>query len=133
MPMLPLIALSVFAAAAHAAPSPEVQFVGNAARICLNTRADPATVMGLAAREGWTTIDPASTPDYPPRYIIDGRTFTRTHAWTLQRAGKTYWVGLFDVPDRPAIRDCAFMGWDVDFEGVNAIIRGKNPAPEGAA
>ena len=130
--MLPLLALSGLFAPAVATPTPAGQFVGHAARICLVTRADPAAVRQMAQKERWTSVDPASLPGYPPQYIAGGRVFTRTHAWKLERGGTAYWVGLFDLADEPTVRDCSFMGWDLDFEAVNAVFLGKNPPPKGA-
>jgi hypothetical protein len=99
--------------------------VGLAYRTCVNSRADPAEVRRDAEARGWTAIDPASAPGESPQYILDGKVYTRTHAWQLQLRGKTYWVSQFDVPGQAAVRECSVMARDLDFEAVDAVFLGR--------
>ena len=123
----PLSLLGFVSAAAADAPA-SAQFAAEAVRICVETRADPAAVRQLAQAEGWTVADPATVPGKSSIVLEgkkkkDNRTFNRNHSWTVQKGGATYSVGLFDFPDEPRVRQCDLIGWDLDFEAVDAAFR----------
>lgn len=123
----PLSLLGLLSAAAADTPA-SAQFAAEAVRICVETRADPAAVRQLAEAEGWAVADPATAPAKSSIVLgakkkKDDRTFTRNRAWTLQRGGSTFTVGLFDFPDEPRVRQCQLAGWDLDFAAVDAALR----------
>jgi hypothetical protein len=125
--MSPLSLVGLLAAAAPDAPV-SAQFAAEAVRICVETRADPAAVRQLAEAEGWMVADPATAPGKSSIVLgakkkKDDRTFTRNRAWTLQKGGSTFTVGLFDFPDEPRVRQCQLAGWDLDFAAVDSALR----------
>lgn len=104
-------------------------FAREALRICVDTAADPAAIRALAAREGWTAVDPLSLPA-KNRVRVQTRkngpeqVFERTAAWTATKDGVVLSIGLFDVPQLPtAGRQCELMAWDIDPKPIEDSLR----------
>ena len=122
-----LVAALAGSPAAAQAAEPAVAFAREAARICLDTRADPAAVKGLAAAEGWTVADPKRLA-VDTRLVVEGkrkkdrREVLRTHAWTFDAAGTAMTVGLIDSPDTPQVRQCELIAWDLGHDAVTAAF-----------
>ncbi|MBU0774484.1 MAG: hypothetical protein KKA44_15540 [Alphaproteobacteria bacterium] len=113
--------------------SASARFAAEAKRICVNLRADPAAVKRLAEAEGWSVEDPAAAPGKSPTYIFNGKAYTRTNVWSIPHGPATYWVGLFDIPGQPAVRDCSLIAWDLDFDAVDSAVRGGKSTPNGTS
>ena len=133
----PLTLLGLLSAAA-AESSASDRFAAEAVRICVETRADPAAVRALAAAEGWTALDPATVPSKSSITLEgkkkkDNRTFNRNQAWTIEKAGVAMTVGLFDFPEAPNVRQCDLLGWDLDFDSVDAAFRADSRFSGGSA
>lgn len=128
--LAPAFALAVVGATAAAAEgvSRDARFAAEAVRICIDTSAQPAAVRELAASGQWAVRDPAALP-IQTRMVLaakrkkDRRTFTRTHAWTLEKDGLEMTVGLFDIPDQPKLKQCELVAWDLDHAAVDAAFK----------
>lgn len=120
----------VLAAPANAQPESEKSalFAAEALRICVDTAAAAAPVRQLAAAEKWTAIDPASAP-VKSKFTLGGkkrsqdRAFQRAGAWTFEKNGLVFTVGLFDEPGEPRVRQCELMAWDLDFAAVERGLK----------
>ena len=114
-------------------PTASARFAAEAKRICIRLRADPAAVKRLAEAEGWSVEEPALAPGKSPTYIFADKAYTRTNVWSIPNGAATYWVGLFDIPGQPAVRDCSLIAWDLNFDAVDSAFRSGKSAPDGAS
>ena len=120
----------VLAAAAVAQPEPDksARFASEAVRICVDTRAAAAPVRQLAASEGWTKIDAKSLPYESKVTMGDHKlrrnvTYHPANAWTVDKDGLALIVLVYDIAERPKVKHCEIMAWDLDSEAVGRALK----------
>ncbi|HEX6375175.1 MAG TPA: hypothetical protein VFZ91_05600 [Allosphingosinicella sp.] len=114
---------------ASAAPAdPSARFAAEALRICIDTRAAAASVRQLAAAERWTPIDSKSLPGESSITMGDQKlrrnvTYYPSDVWTFDRDGLALTVLVYDIPDRPKVKHCEVMAWDLDSAAVDRALK----------
>lgn len=118
---------------AAAVPAPAQLFVGAVSLFCLTTGAVPATIRSRVEEFKGVPVSPAQLPQQSPTYLVEGKAYTLTDAWRLERGGLTFWVATVDVPDLPGLRHCEVMAWDLNTDDVDAVFRGHRRAADDPA
>ena len=128
------VLLAVFAAlaAAWAAPASaqdaSARFAAEALRICIDTRASAVEVRRLAAAEQWTVSDVVSLPFENSITMGDQKlrrnvTYYPSNVWTFDKGGLGLIVLVYDIPERPKVRHCEVMAWNLDQEAVHRALK----------
>jgi hypothetical protein len=129
-----LFAIFLLAFAAQPTPPPapaqdrSARFAAEALRICIDTRAAAATVRRLASAEGWTRTDSKSLPGESSITMGDQKlrrnvTYYPSDVWTVGTDGLGLTVLVYDIGDRPKVKQCEVMAWDLDSEAVDRALK----------
>jgi hypothetical protein len=136
--------LPVLAFAAQAAPpavpgqDPSDRFAAEAVRICVDTKAAAAPVRQLAAAEGWTKADAKALPYESSLTVGDQKlrrnvTFHPSDVWTVDKGGLGLIVAVYDIAERPKLKQCELFAWDLDSTAVQGALKSDRRVKAGFA
>jgi hypothetical protein len=120
----------VLTAPARAQPETDnsARFAAEAVRICVDTRAAAAPVRQLAAAQGWAKAESKDLPYESSLTVGDQKlhrnvTFHPSDIWIADKDGLALIVAVYDIAERPKLKQCEVMAWDLDAESVHRALK----------
>ena len=115
-------------AAAAQSQDASARFAAEALRICIDTRASAATVRQLAASEGWTATDLRALPGESSITMGDQKlrrnvTYYPSNVWILDKDGLALTISVYDIAERPKVKQCEVMAWDLNSAAVDRALK----------